>query len=165
MAGQLCFSCCTQDCPYLIREQNVLQRTGSYIPAFRTPSVINQQKSRRFESWFMKNSAQKEPFRFQIHSIRLLIATFLIAKRKSMNWTRAEPAFNLLALDRVYPSLAYRRKRSCLFYEEDLWGVFGNFGTWVGRIWGSSQPCSKPLGGKCGGRRDRYGCSCHSGAR
>ena len=27
------------------------------------------------------------PFLFQIHTIRLVNATFLIAKRKSMNWT------------------------------------------------------------------------------
>src|SRR5271169_4601653 len=128
-----------------------------------SPLEIFRKKLGQIVTSFLKKSDCKQPFRFQIHTIRLLIATFLIAKRKSMNWTRDSAPLNLLALDRVYPSLAHRRKRSRLFYEEDLWGVFGNFGTWVGRIWGSIQPCSKPLGVKCGGRRYKYACSCNCG--
>src|SRR5258708_704609 len=63
------------------------------------------------------------PFRFRIQTIRFIYATFLIAKRKSMNWTRSDHTSKLLALVRVCHLSGYRRKRSYLFHEEDLWGV------------------------------------------
>jgi hypothetical protein len=60
---------------------------------------------------------EKWTFLFQIQTIRLVKATILIAKRKSMNWTTRLTKHKLPALVRVRISPIYRRKRSSLFYD------------------------------------------------
>jgi hypothetical protein len=60
----------------------------------------------------------KWPFLFQIHTIRLADTTFLIAKRKTMNWTAWLTKHKVRALVGACRAAAYRRKRSHLFYEE-----------------------------------------------
>jgi hypothetical protein len=57
-------------------------------------------------------------FRFQMQTIRLVNATFLIAKRKSMNWTESLSNHTLPALVGVCCLVISRRKRSRLFYDE-----------------------------------------------
>jgi hypothetical protein len=53
-----------------------------------------------------------------MQTIRLVNATFLIAKRKSMNWTERFADHTLPALVGVCNQLIYQRKRSRLFYDE-----------------------------------------------
>lgn len=93
--------------------------TGNFTPLSKFASSVSFLIRQRDQFWKRYRPPDKiRPFLFQIHTIRLVTATFLIAKRKTMNWTTRLTEPKLRALVRVCISSIYQRKRSRLFYEE-----------------------------------------------